>query len=159
MKEILYSIRHAQDWNSESEEMSESADQCKELSQEELEASINDLFNKVENESEFVPVPDRLKIADKLISQTVAVAEKLELNVDITRNDDSIDFCFFESIGLFQGNLKDLFGEMFIICDSVSMYKPKEDPISLPGDSWIVDFSFYTHRHFVAGREIPQFTP
>lgn len=157
MKEILYSIRHAQDWDSEFEEVGEATGQCEELSKERLETPIKDLFNKVENESRFIPVPERLEIADKLISRTVALAKKLEFNVDIVRNDDSIDFCFFDSIGLFQGDLKDFLGEMFIICDAVSMYKPKEVASSLPGDSWIVDFSFYTHRHFVAGKEIPRF--
>lgn len=156
MKEILYSIRHAQDRDSESEEVGNSTE---ELSREELEASIKDLFNKVEKESRFIPVPERLEIADKLISRTVALAKELEFNVDITQNDDSVDFCFFDSIGLFQGDLKDFLGEMFIICDSVSIYKSKEGAIPLPGDTWVVDFSFYTRRHFVAGKEIPQFTP
>ena len=159
MKELLYSIRHTQGWDSEPINIGEHANQDKRLSKEELDASFQALLDKCKNESEFVPVPDRLKIADKLISRTVALAKELEFNVDITRNEDSIDFCFFDSVGLFQGELKDFFGEMFIICDSVSMYKPKEGTVPLHGDSWIVDFSFFTHRHFVAGREIPQFTP
>lgn len=159
MKELLYSIRHTQGWDSELIKAGDHADQDKRLSKEELDATFQALLNKYKNESEFIPVPDRLKIVDKLISQTVAAAEKLELNVDITRNDDSIDFCFFDSVGLFQEDLKDFFGEMFIICDSVSMFKPKEGTVPLPGDSWIVDFTFYTHHHFVAGKEISPFSP
>ena len=96
MKELLYSIRHTQDWDSEPINMDEHADQGKKLSKEELSASFKALLNKYENESKFIPDSERLKIADELISRTVATAEKLELDVDIERNDGSVDFCFYD---------------------------------------------------------------
>ena len=159
MKEILYSIRHTQDWDSDPVKIGEHADQGNMLSKEELSASFKALLNKYENESKFIPVLERLKIADELISKTVSTAEKLELDVDIERNDGSVDFCFYDSSGLFQGELKDFFGELFIICDSVSMFKDNEGSVPLPGIHWIVDFTFYTHHHLVAGKEISLLSP
>ncbi len=159
MKELLYSIRHTESWTSEPEDLGENMDRIDSMSQAELRAAFGDLLNKVENESKFIPVPKRLEIAEKLINHVVTMAGKLELTLDIERYDDRVDFCFYDSVGLFQGELKDFFGDLFTICDSVSMYMPKEGSVPLPGVHWIVDFSYYTHRHLVAGREIPQFAP
>ncbi len=149
MKETLYSIRHPEGREPEVGAAGPSKG--------ELDAKFEKLLEDVEKNSVFIPVPERVKRAEELIGQTVAAAGAMELNVDIERYDDRVEFCFYDDAGLYCGALRQFFGKMFLICDDVMMYPPKRSPSSPSKFHWNIIFTYYTHRHLVSGREINNF--
>lgn len=145
MKETLYSIRH-------SLPVSPEEDVETEQNSERMKGDVLKLLDDVENRSEYVPLPERVKGAEDLIKLAVATADVLELNVDIERYDGYVVFRFYDA-GLYLGEVRDFYGYMFRACDSVAVLPSDE----LDGCNLRVDFTYYTHRYFVAGREIMLF--
>ena len=138
MMETLYSIRH-------SEPAAEGLDG--EIRQ--MKAECGELLDNIDTKVEYVPVPERVEKAEAFIKLVVVAAEELELNVDIERGDGRVVFRFYDT-GVYLGELREFYGYMFKTCDSVTVLPCEE----LEGCSFKVVFSYYTHRQFVAGREV-----
>ena len=149
MKKTLYSIRHPENREPENGAAGPSKG--------ELHAKFEKLLDDVEKNSVYIPVPERVKRAQELISRTVAAAGDMELDVDIERYDDRVELCFYDDAGVYCGELRQFFGEMFLVCDNVMMYPPKNTPSSPSKSHWNIIFTYYTHRRLVSGREINNF--
>ena len=121
------------------------------------QAECDELIRKVKEESEYIPIPERLSKVNDLISTAKEIANIFEINMDIVQLEDGIDFNFYYDSGLFVGECKEYFGKMFFTCDNVTVYTPKKKKRNLPrGCNGIINMTYYTHRHLVAGKELNQ---
>ena len=138
MMETLYSIRH-----------SEPAAEGLDGKIRQLKAECGEFLGDIDTKVEYVPVPERVEKAEAFIKLVVVAAEELELNVDIERGDGRVVFRFYDA-GVYLGKLREFYGYMFKTCDSVAVLPCEK----VEGCSLRVDFSYYTHRQFVVGREV-----
>ena len=120
----------------------------------ELRAECEEIIRKFDEESEYIPIPERLDKVDDLISSAKDIALFYELNMDIVQRVDGINFDFYYDSGLFLGECREYFGRMFLTCDSVTVYKPRKKRDLPKGCEGIISMTYYTHRHLVAGKEI-----
>lgn len=121
---------------------------------EELKAEARRLFEAAKA-TEYIPVPQRLEAADKLIDYAARMAKALDLNMDIRRCDDCVELQVYDD-GPFFSEEKDFLGELFLFCDSVAIYRPGEDGAA-PEASQVIAFTLSTHRLVVDGRDISLF--
>ena len=121
----------------------------------EYRAECDEIIRQVKEESEYIPIPERLGKVNGLISTAKEIATIFEINMDIVQLEDGIDFDFYYDSGLFLGECKEFFGKMFLTCDNVTVYTQKKKKRDLPrGCEGIISMTYYTHRHLVAGKEI-----
>ena len=123
---------------------------------EELKAEARRLFEKAAKATEYIPVPQRLEAADKLIDYAARMAKALDLNMDIRRCDDCVELQVYDDGGEFFAEEKDFLGDLFLFCDSVAIYRPGGDDAA-PEASQVITFTLATHRLVVDGRDISLF--
>ena len=98
------------------------------------QAECDELIRKVKEESEYIPIPERLSKVNDLISTAKEIANIFEINMDIVQLEDGIDFNFYYDSGLFVGECKEYFGKMFFYlrqCDR--LHAKKEEKKSSKG--------------------------
>ena len=148
-KKILHTWRYEQSWLHQEHAPKSTPEETAQR-----EAEIAEIIRQHNEESEFIPIPERLEKVDDLILLASAISHEYEMDMDIEQSVDGIDFSIYDFGGPLCGEAKNFIGRMFLMCNHVTIYKPK-GRTNIPEDCLnVIRFSYQTHRHFVAGREI-----
>lgn len=147
-KKLLHSFRYDKLWlqHEEPPEMTPEEETQR-------HAEITEIIRQHNEESEYIPIPERLEKVDEMILLAAVISHEHEIDMDVEQNDGGIDFKLYYSGGLFCDDLKNYVGRMFLLCDDVTVYTPKDKSIMPEGCAGIIHFTYSTHRHIVAGRE------
>ena len=108
-----------------------------------------DFLRHLEEDSEIVLIPERVKRKDLFISLAKKLSEDYEIDTDIYERNGGIIVDMYIEPSLFSGHLKNLLTQLVVTADDISFFTPKE------GKNYVlVALEYYTHELFLSGRKM-----
>lgn len=110
----------------------------------------DDFFEQLFNESEYIPIPERIEESKRFVDLAIYYSNESETAVEITQGNDRIFVTFFFDFLANFGDLKDTLAELIHLSDSIDIYQPKDN------EKKIINLllGFKTHEHYVAGNKM-----
>lgn len=121
---------------------------------EKRQTEINEIIRRVNEESVYFLVPERLERANKLKEIAIAFSKANEIDIEIYEKLGSMSVWLYYDIGLYKGDDTKLLGALCFVSDDVEMFNLKEPRNR---HDHVMIFTVYTHHHFVSGKEITMF--
>lgn len=109
----------------------------------------DDFIRHIEEESEWVLIPERLKRKDLFIHLAKTLSKTYEIDTDIYQNSGGITANIYIEPSLVSGQLKNLFSHLVELADELSFFIPKDKEHSL-----LVSLDYFTHELYLSGRKV-----
>lgn len=108
-----------------------------------------DFINHLLNESNYLPVSARIEQKEVFTNKIITFSTEYELDADVTEYFGYILANIYIEPGVFSGRIKELFTNILCMADTFSFAASRENAAV-----WLVSLLYYTHKHYLSGREI-----
>lgn len=113
------------------------------LSQEEAEEGMKDVYRRYEEFMTRPEDPKRVKRGNEMVQRAIELSKAFELDMDALRGQRSFRAVFYLDYGPYMGELKEMFADLFALCDDFSFYRIPQRERDLN-----IDFTCYTAKSF-----------
>ena len=104
-------------------------------------------LNRIAKNSTYLPNPDKIANQEKFVNLAITLSETYKIDMEITDCSHYISVTMYLDCAYCTGELKALFTELIVMCDSISSFLSGSDPCD-----FILSLDYYTHDHYISGK-------
>ncbi len=146
-KQTLFTARYPKAWLQEKQTIPSN---CVDA----IATDYEKLIKQYHEESQLVLSEDQIKKANELFTHVQDISSSWKIDTDIIQELGKITYNLYFPNGELSTSLKDDIAELFLLADSLYILTAGSFP---EGCDYAISLLIYTHRHYVAGHEIPLF--
>jgi hypothetical protein len=112
----------------------------------EVEQSFTEFMRRIDEESVFVLMPDRIEKSRRFIELAKELSQRYEVSMDIWEKTYFIQVDLHLCCASYPGPMTRQFAELFNMCDKFSSFILKNEP-----SDFTLCLDFYTHEYYLSG--------
>lgn len=110
--------------------------------------SYSAFCDRIAKNNTYLPNPDKIAKKERFINLAVTLSENYEIDMEITDHFYLISVTMYLRCSYCTGELKSLFTELIVMCDSISSFTSHSDPCD-----FIISLDYYTHDHDISRKK------
>lgn len=111
--------------------------------------SFDEFLHRIETESTYVPMPERIKFSKHFIALAIELSEKYKIDIDVWQKPYFIEVNLHLFCSCFPSEPTRYFAELFTLCDRFCSFILPQEP-----SDFTLSLEFDTHKYYLSGKLI-----